>query len=160
MKPFAIILLVLCLAAVSATGYLYLTANITVEDISCVAYAAQDQRAVFQTLKDQLDTDTFTGTPFDVSGLGPAENYQFYEYTVQLRNDSFLKAEVVEIQVTPMNGDVLQVSDLDAHDLPARSSGAFTATILTAIDMHNVRELTLTYYLWGLPFSTRLTYSR
>ena len=159
MKPLAIILLVLFLAALAGTGWLYFSANVTVEEISCVAYAAQDQPAVFQALKDQLASNAFTGTPFDVSDLGDPEDYQFFEYTLRLRNDTFLTAEVIEIQVTPMTGDVLQISDLDAHDLAPRSSGSFTAAILTTREMHNVRELTLTYYLWGLPFSVRTTYS-
>ena len=37
--------------------------------------------------------------------------------------------------------------------------GAFTAAILTSREMHSIRELTLTYYLWGLPFSARVTYN-
>ena len=159
MKGFAIFLMVLCLAAMAGTGYLYLTSNIVVEDIVCTAYAAEDQSAAFQALKNQVGGKAFTGTPFNVSDIGAAENYQFYEYALRIRNDSFLKAEVIEIQITPMNGDVLQISDLKAHDLSPRSSGTFTATILTAKEMHNVREMTVTYYLWGLPFSTRVAYS-
>ena len=160
MKPLAIFLFFLFLVALIGTGYLYFTANIVVTAVDCTAWAAEDQPVVFQTLKDQLAADAFTGTPFDVSNIGAPENYQFYEYTLQIRNDSFLKAEVLEIQITPMAGDVLQISDLDAHDLAPRSSGSFTAAILTTREMHNIRELTLTYYLWGLPFTTRVTYSR
>ena len=159
MKPAAILLMVLCLAALAGVGWLYFSADLTVEEVSCVAYAAQDQPAVFQALKDQLASGSFTGTPFDASGLSAPEDYQFLEYTLRLRNDTFLKAEVIEIQVTPMTGDILQLSDPDAHDLPARSGGAFTAAILTSREMHSIRELTLTYYLWGLPFSARVTYN-
>ena len=159
MKPAAIILLVLCLACLAGLGYLYMTANVTVECIRCTAYAAEDQEAVFQELKRQLLAQTFTGTPFDTEDLGEAADYQFYEYTLTLRNSTFLKAEVIEIQITPMKGDVLQISDLEAHDLSPRSRGTLTATVLTPKAMHNVREMTLTYYLGGLPFSERLTYS-
>ena len=160
MKPLAILLLLLFLAVLAGTGYLYLTANIVVTAVDCTAWAAEDQPVVFQALKEDLAADAFTGTPFDISDIGAPEDYQFYEYTLQIQNDSFLKAEVIEIQVTPMAGDILQVSDLDAHDLAPRSSGSFTAAILTTRGMHNIRELTLTYYLWGLPFTTRVTYSR
>ena len=54
MKPVAIILLVICLACVAGTAYLYLDANLTVTDIRCTAYAAEDQAATFQELKKQL----------------------------------------------------------------------------------------------------------
>lgn len=159
MRPVAILLMVLCLAALAGTGYLYLTANLEVTEVRCTAYDAQDQAVAFQALKDQLAAEAFTGTPFDTAALRDAGDYQFYEYALRLKNSTFLRAEVIEIQVTPMNGDVLQISDLEAHDLAPRSEGQFTATILTRKDMHNVRELTLTYYLWGLPFSSRVTYS-
>ena len=159
MKPVAIILLVICLACVAGTAYLYLDANLTVTDIRCTAYAAEDQAATFQELKKQLLSETFVGVPFDTEDLGEAEDYQFYDYTVTLRNATFLKAEIIEIQITPMKGDVLQLSDLSPHDLAPRSQGSLSATILTPKSMHNVREMTLTYYLGGLPFSERLTYS-
>ena len=160
MRPVAVILLLICLAAAGLTGYLYFTANVTVADITCVAVDAADRRDVFQELKKQTENDTFAGTPFDTANLGEAEDYQFYEYTVLLRNKTFVKAEVAEIQVTPMHGDVLQTADFRKTDIPARGEGQITATILTAKGTHNVRELTLTYYLWGLPFSSRVTYSR
>ena len=159
MKVFAVLLLVLCLAAAALTGYVYLTANIEVTGIRCTAHDGANQKDLFQDLKTRIASDSFTGTAFSVSSLGAAEDYVFYEYTLDLRNDSFLRAEVIEIQVTPMNGDVLQTGDSEPRDLAPRSRGSFSAVILTARDMHNVREMTITYYLWGLPFSTRVTYS-
>ncbi len=159
MKPAAIILLVLCLACVAGTAFLYLTANMTVTDIRCTALAAEDQDAVFQELKHQLEAGIFTGILFETEGLGDVKDYQFYEYTFSLRNATFLKAEVIEIQVTPMKGDVLQLGDLSPHDLAACSEGTLSVTILSQKSMHNVREMIMTYYLGGLPFSERLTYS-
>ena len=160
MRPLAIILMVLCLALAGVTGYLYFTANVIVADISCVAADAADQAEVFQGLKSQIESETFIGTSFDTAGIGEAGAYQFYTYTVRLRNDTFVKAEVAEVQVTPMNGDVLQMAEPDLHSIPARGEGTVSATILTGKDMHNVRELMITYYLWGLPFSVRVTYSK
>ena len=159
MKPVAIVLILLCIAALAGTGYLYMTAGVTVEGYGCIAYEAGQLPEVFETLAAQYADDSFTGTPFDRSVPREPSDYQFYEYTVRLRNNSFLKAEVIEIQVTPMTGDIAQLGVPEEKHLFPRSSGDFTATILTSRNMHNVRELTVSYYLWGLPFSTKITYS-
>ena len=159
MRVTAVLLLVLCLAAVFLTGCLYFTANIEVTGITCIARDALDQQDLFRSLKSAVSSGSFTGTPFNVSSFGGAEDCLFYEYTVEMRNDSFLRAEVIEIQITPMNGDILQIGDPEARDLAPRSRGSFSAVILTSRNMHNVREMTVTYYLWGLPFSARVTYS-
>ncbi len=159
MKTAGILLLVLCLACMAGTAYLYLTSNLTVTDIRCTACAAEDQAALFQELSRQISANAFTGTPFDTAELRDARDYQFLEYTLSVRNATFLKAELLEIQITPMKGDVLQIGDLSPHDLAPRSKGTLSAVILTPKSMHNIREITLTYYLGGLPFSERLTYS-
>ena len=84
--------------------------------------------------------------------------YQFYSYTVRLKNNTFLNAEAVELTVSPMNGDILQIGDTEMHTLRAQTSGDISAMILTAKGMHNVRELTVSWYFWGLPFSVRFPY--
>ncbi len=159
MKPAAILLILLCIACLAGAGWLYLTAGVTVEGYGCIAYEAGQLPEVFDTLKAQYAADAFTGTAFDRTVPGDPADYQFYEYRIRLQNSSFLKAEVIEIQVTPMTGDVAQLSVPEEQHLSPRSSGDFTATILTSRNMHNVRELTVSYYLWGLPFSTKVTYS-
>ena len=76
---------------------------------------------------------------------------------MHLENRSFLPVEIVEIQVTPLSGDVLQMGETQAYDLPAGRTMDLTATILTLKTAQNIRELTVTYYIWGLPFTARVT---
>ena len=160
MRPVAIILMVLALALAAVTGYLYFTANVVITDIDCTAMDAADSPEVFQGLKSQLAGGIFTGTPFESEEMGEAADYQFFTYTVHLQNDTFVRAEVAELQVTPMNGDVLQMAEDSPRSIPARGTGTISGTILTKKDMYNVRELIITYYLWGLPFSEKVTYSK
>ncbi len=160
MRLTAIILLILLLAAAGLTGYLYVTANITVTDIECIAEDAASRPELFAEWKDQVSSGTFSGTLFDASELGAAEEYQIYTYTVHLRNETFVEAEVAEAQVSPAGRDVLQMEQAEAVRIPARGSGRIQAVILTKKDMHNVREIAVSYYLWGLPFFTRVTYSK
>ena len=157
MKAVAIILIVLVLAAVCAVGYLYLNAGIDVRFVSCIATDGVSQAETFDTLKSGLASSTFVGTRYTTEDPGTADQYQFLTYTVRLDNHSFLKAEVIEIRITPMQGDVLQAGDLVRHDLPSGQSAELSTMILTARDMHSVREATVSYYFWGMPFTTKLT---
>ena len=160
MRPVAVILLVCFLALAGTAGYLYMTANVYITDIDCVAEDAGNQPALFAELKERLQANSFTGIAFDPSGMGEAQDCQFYTYTVRLRNDSFVEARVAEIQVFPAGRDILQMPEEQESSIPARGTGEIQARILTGKDMHNVREMMITYYLWGLPFSMRTTYSK
>ena len=158
MKYAAIFMVLVLIASLVGVGYLYLTANVTVQAVGVTAVEASTQPALFEELARQVENRQVLGSAFSSVPLGSVENYQFYTYTVRLRNNSFVTADMVEVQVTPMEGDVLQIGDTSAKVLAARTTGDIQATILTDINMHAVRELNVTYYMWGLPFTLRTTY--
>lgn len=157
MKYAAILMVLLLVVSLGAVGYLYMTANVTIEGLGVTATEAAAQPDYFADLAAQMDTGALVGTPFVSTALGSPEEYQFLTFTVRLRNNCFVPADMIEVQVTPMDGDVLQVGDTTVKLLPARSTGDVTATILTAAGMHSVREITVTYYIWGMPFSVKAT---
>ena len=159
MKPAAIIALNLFIAALGGVGYLYTTCQITVVDVGAQATAAADQQALFTELKTQQERGEVIGTSFSKEELTAAEDYQFLTYSIRLSNTAFIPADNIEVQVTPMAGDVLQIGDTAVRTLPARSVGDISATILTRKGAQPVRELMVTYYLWGMAFSVRTMYS-
>ena len=157
MKPLAIILILLVLAAFVGAGYLYLNANIDITYETCIATDGVTQADYFNTLKSKVSSAAFVGTRFTNDELGAADQYQFLTYTLRLDNHAFLKAEVIEIRITPMQGDVLQIGEEQEHSLPSGKQMDLSATILTDRSMHSVREATVSYYFWGIPFTTKLT---
>lgn len=157
MKPLGIILIILVLVAVVAVGFLYLNAKLDIRFDTCIATDGMTQVDYFNTLRSKVASSTFVGTRFTNDDLDQADHYQFLTYTIKLDNHSFLKAEVIEIRITPMQGDVLQIGEETAHDLSSGQQMDLSATILTERGMHSVREATVTYYFWGIPFSTKLT---
>jgi len=165
MKAFAIFLIVLCLAALGGIIYLYSVSDVAVTGLGCAVQDAADQADLFQSLRDAMAAETFTGTVYQsVFPEGEAGEYQFCTYRVRLENRTSAPAEVVEIQVSPEDGDVLMISDPRAwaparHDLPARSRDVFSVTILTRKDMHSIRDLTVTWYQYGLPFTQTVRYT-
>lgn len=151
----SVLALIICLIGV---GYLYMTATVTVEATGVVAVEASTQPELFEQLRRQVETNSVLGTPFTSQPLGDAAGYQFYTYTIRLRNNCFIPAEMVELQVTPMQGDVLQLGTAVTQPLAARSTGDLSVTILTDINMHAVREVNISYYMWGIPFNLRTAY--
>ncbi|MBQ3157667.1 MAG: hypothetical protein IJB81_12280 [Clostridia bacterium] len=158
MKYFAIISVLVLIVTLVGVGYLYMTANIFVEAVGVVAADAPSQIILFQQLKEQVRLGAVVGTPYvPAQELGDAENYQFYTYTVRLKNNCTVPADMVELQVTPMAGDILQIGSSADVKLPASQTTDVTATILTDVNMHAIREVTVTYYIWGVPFTMKTT---
>lgn len=157
MKAFAVILIILLLVAVVAAGIFFFSAKIDVRFVSCIATDGVTQVDFFNDMKDQVESGSFTGVRFSDAPLDQADQYQFLTYTVRLDNRSFLKAETIELRITPMDGDRLQLGDEICQDLVSGNQAEISATILTARAMHSVREGTVSYYLWGIPFTEKIT---
>ena len=158
MKYIAILSVLVLITALVGVGYMYMTANIQVDEVSIVALEAANQPVHFAELRQQLRLGAVTGTPFvQAQELADAENYQFLTYTVRLKNGTAVTADMVELQVTPMAGDILQIGSYHDVKLPAGQTVDATATILTDRNMHSIREVTITYYIWGVPFSMKTT---
>ena len=157
MKAAAIILIVLVLAAVGGVLYLYINTGLDVNFVSCIATDAVPQAELFNTLKSKVASSTFVGTHFSAEEIGAADQYQFLTYTVKLNNHAFLNADVIEIRITPMSGDVYQIGEEMLHSLSSGKSMDLSATILTSREVHSVREATVSWYFWGIPFTTKLT---
>ena len=150
MKAIAILMVIALVVAVCGVGYLYMTANVSVVAVGMTATEATVQQATFDKLKTDLAQNSLIGTSFqNDTELGEAQAYQFYTYTVRLRNFSMLTCDMVELQVTPREGDVLQMGNEQSKALSAGATGDISTT---------VRELIITYYVWGIPFTVKTTY--
>ena len=159
MKIIAILMVIALVTSVFGVGYLYMTASVVVTAVGMTATEASVQQATFDKLKTDVAQSSLVGTLFQ-SGveLGEAEAYQFYTYTVRLRNGCMLSCDMVELQVTPREGDVLQMGNEQARALSANATGDISATVLTTVESTPVRELIITYYVWGIPFTVKTTY--
>lgn len=158
MKFFAILSVLVLILTLVCVGSLYMTANIYVEACGVVTVEATARQEMFDNLSEQVRLGAVVGTPYtNTAALGSAENYQFCIYTIRLRNDCRVAAEMVELQVSPMAGDVLQIGDApEVSVVPGATSDA-TAVILTTAGNHSIREVHVTYYMWGIPFTLKTT---
>lgn len=146
--------------AIAGVGYLYSNARVAVETIGAQAYEAQSQQPTFDDLKRRLENNTVQGTVFKNEPLGDASEYAFVTYTVRLRNESLISADMVEVQIVPVEKDILQLGNTAIRTLSPNSKGDFTATVLTRRDSGSSREIIITYYIWGKPFTIKKTYGK
>ncbi|MCR4882934.1 MAG: hypothetical protein K6A68_05160 [Clostridiales bacterium] len=161
MKVLSILLAFVLLVTASCAAYLFLTCRISVADVLVSSVEAVSQQTLFSSIQNQFRLDAVAGTPFTDALEGSSEEYKFCTYAIHLSNTSFLPATTVEAAILPMQGDIMQLPDTVQHLLPSQSEGILECTLLTGIHMHTVREIQITYYLWGIPFtlSTRAAQS-
>ena len=158
MKWIAILMAVVMVASAAGAGYLYLNSTIRVDKLGVVATEAALQQASFDELKRQAEGGRVIGTLYSHEPIGEAADYQFLTYTVRLDNRTALTADMVEVAVTAQPQDVLQIGDEKPKALQGHSQGDISATILTTKGSNTIRELTVTYYIWGIPFSIKTAY--
>ena len=156
LKIISVALALLLLASVAFIGYLYYTAQVA------VIYAESGGSSVSEheiaDFEKSLRNDSFCGTVFrkPESWKAPSE-YVWLTYRVQLKNNCLVPIDRVEVQVIPDPADVLQPFDSEVHTVPARTDGEISVSVLSEAGTHPVRELVITFYVWGKPFSLRTT---
>jgi hypothetical protein len=155
LKIVMFVMIALVVLALGVVGYFFLTAKVSVTASGAQGQLASQNTALFDQLKTQLDESSFQGTRFSTDALGNAEDYAFITYTVRLSNQCLVPIDMVEVQVEPDAGDVLQIGDISVHSLKSRSVGDITATILTTKNNDAAREVVISYYVWGVSFSIR-----
>lgn len=148
----SLLLVVACLV-----GYLFLTAEVQVVEIT-----AQGQGVTADELaniRKSIAENTLMGTLYqEPLQWDDASEYIHLEYTIRLLNNCLVPIDMIEAQIVPQTNDILQTADLNVHSLDMKSEGNLKASILTTKDAHPVREIIITYYVWGVSFSLKTMY--
>lgn len=158
LKFIAIFMVIAVVVALLVVGYFFATAN-----VSIAAFKAEGQDTVhnqqqFQDIKEAVESETFQGTIFRTGVIGEAEDYALITYTLRISNQCLVPIDMIEVQVIPEPTDVLQLGADAVHSLAPKTQGEVTATILAPRNTHTVRELVVTYYVWGISFTIKETY--
>ncbi|NLI22852.1 MAG: hypothetical protein GX418_15060 [Clostridiales bacterium] len=158
LKGLMFIMLALVVLALGIFAYFFATAKVTVERYDAQGVPASAYPEQFAQIQQQVAQQTFEGTLFQTRVSGSADAYAFITFTLEVNNQCLVPIDMVEVQVVPDPSDVLQLGDREVHSLGVKTKGYINATILTAKDSHSIRELILTYYVWGVSFSLRRTF--
>lgn len=161
LKIAAIASVSLLIVMVVLVGYLFLTAEVQVLEISSHGIPCTNDPAAFEALKASVEDGTFQGTLFQKPlEWKDASEYVYLTYTIRLRNNCLVPIDMVEAQVVPQSTDILQIGDLKVRSLDLKSEGDLMVQILAPKDSHPVREMIVTYYLWGVSGSLKTIYGQ
>jgi len=151
----------LLLVIVLLVGYLFLTAKVEVIDITAQGIPAANDPAGFEKLKSSIEDETFYGTLYQkpLEWKDPSE-YVYLTYTLRLRNNCLVPIDMIEVQVVPQSDDILQMPDLKVKSLDLKSEGELSVQILAPKDTHPIREMFVTYYLWGVSGNVKTVYGQ
>ena len=159
LKVTAIAAIALLLVMVSLVAYLFLTAEVQVVNIS--AEGKEINAEDFDALKTAIDQETFYGTlyqkPFEWKA---SSEYVRLTYKIKLRNNCLVPIDMIEVQVVPQADDILQFPDLDVKSLDLKSEGVIETSILAPKNTHSIRDMIVTYYLWGVSGNLKTVYGQ
>jgi hypothetical protein len=136
-------------------------ADAKVQVIPCSAYPEE-----FSRLQADARGNALVGTVFRQDVEGPAEEYCLLVYELKLKNPGFLPMEMVELQISPLADDQLSYTDGSAQGaVPQIAVGPGRTAVLRQVLMtkaqdkpRTVRDLYITYYIWGNPFKVKYTF--
>jgi len=138
-------------------GYLFLTAEVQVTDIRAQGIAIDS--AELEKIKTAVAEDTFVGTLYQKpQEWKDASEYVYLDYSIRLLNNCLVPIDMIEAQIVPQSNDIHQTADLNVHSLDMKSEGDLMVRILTEKNTHPIREIIVTYYVWGVSFSLKTVY--
>lgn len=150
MKVLAIVVLIVTIAGAGAVLYGINKLAPVIEQTQVTATPAAQAQDIFDGVMTQVNHATFTGRVFAQPGELESEDCTFLTYTVRLANKGFFPAEWVSLNIVPVEGDVLQLDNVQANVLASQSQGDIAATILHAGDASQTqRAFTVNCYVFG-----------
>ena len=159
LKIAAIATFSMLLVMVGLVGYLFMTAEVQVIDIQAQGIAVAP--AELDQIKQSIEQETFYGTLFQKPlEWKDASEYVNLTYTLRIRNNCLVPIDMIEVQVIPQSDDILQKADLKVKSLDLKSEGEVQVQILAPRNAHPIREMIVTYYLWGVSGNLRTIYGQ
>lgn len=164
MKYAAIFFVILTLAAAGVACYAWMNTALVVTDCTVTPLSGEEKVREFSRCREMLDNRAVIGTPFTEYTVSDIDDYALYTVRVSLKNNGLLPAEMVELQVAPVEGDVLTygqsaLASNTTYDIvnPGEEREVWLV-LLTDARAHTVRDLHITYYIWGHPFDVKYTH--
>lgn len=156
LKTIAIIFVAILVVMALLLGYLFLSAEVTIDVIGSQSMVASTVPS-FNALKDSIDEKTFIGTVYNVPATWlDSSEYAYITYQVSVNNGCLVPIEMIEVQVVPQPTDVVQLGNMQEYSLAPKTSGEVSASVLSHSIRASARELIVSYYVWGVSFQQRI----
>lgn len=158
MKKTAIALMILLIAAAGVAGWGLTHTNLLVIGKGVQISRADQRLEEFNALKEAVKNQSLLGTRVKSGEIGEAGEYSYFVYTLRLKNEGLVDAEMVEVQIAPLSQDVLFYGETGEVVIKAGETRDVWCVLLTQGQPHPVRDIYVTYYLWGHPQEVKYTY--
>jgi len=158
LKKAAIVLMILLIAALGVTGWGLTHTNLRVIGKSVQITRADARPEAFAALREAAKNQSLLGTRLKSGEIGDAGEYSYFTYTLRLKNEGLVDAEMVEVQIAPLDQDVLFYGAAEEVIIKAGETKDVQCVLLTRGRPHPVRDIYVTYYLWGHPQEVKYTY--
>lgn len=158
MRTFAIVMIVLVLIAVAAVGYGLFNTTLQVIGKDLQMFSAAERPAEFEQLRTSVERNALIGTQLKNGQLKSAENYDYRVYTLRVKNNGLVAARMTEMQIAPLAQDVLYYGESGEVVIEPGKTRDIWCVLLTEGNTHDVRDIHITYYLWGNPHEVKFTY--
>lgn len=157
--------LVLLLLCGGILVYALINTQLDVNPLPPQVLSASEHQDEFQRLQKAVSNRSLIGTSFTQDVPGDADDYNIIIYTVTLSNRGLLPAQMAELSVSPSDNDMLYFTDGSTQgeipdiSVPAGGSATIRCALLTRSNSRQstVRDLFISYYIWGNPFTIRIT---
>ncbi len=165
MRRAALTAVVLVLAALFVLVYGVINTRLDVKPMGAQVYSAGDQPQEFERLRRAIDTKSLIGTAFQQTLDGEAGDYSLVVYTVQLKNNGLLPADIAEVVLAPADSDVLCYMEGTTKgsipDIRVKPGETVSLRCVLLTRGHPtatpVRNLYVSYYIWGNPIQIKVT---
>lgn len=158
MKKAAIFCIVLVAVLAGTMVYGLFNTSLRVIGKGLQTVPAAERWAEFQQLSDAVRQRSLQGTVVQSEALSAAEDYSYYIYTLRIHNPGLVSAEMVELQIAPISEDVLFYGETGEIVIGPGETRDVRCVLLTRGTPHAVRDIYVTYYLWGHPYEVKFTY--
>ena len=150
LRGVAFTLLFLFLAGLVGAAWVYKTARVEIVSVEAGGTSTGEDSEGFEEIRRSIEEGTYTGTLFGApEEWGNPEDYLYLTYHIQVKNNSLIPMERLEVVLTPVQGDILQFLQEDSVTLQPGEETTLEITLLTLRQTHPIRSLTLTCYGWG-----------
>lgn len=160
MKTAAIVLLIAVLVVGGLLGYGLFNTSLDIIGKALQTFPAAERMDEFNSLTMAMEQKSLLGTILREEDLGSAEEYSYFVYTLRVKNSGLVAAEMVEMQIAPIQQDVLFYGPTEEIIIPPGQTQDIQCVLLTRGNPHPVRDLHITYYLWGHPHEVKYTYDK
>ena len=160
MKKLTVLFLALSALLAGLILWQWTHTELTVTARSVRTVPASDMLSNYGAVSRAVRNGSLQGVVYHEDSLTDAAGCSFQFFTLTLENRGLLPAEMTELQLTPFQRDICAYLPRQEIVVPAGGRREATVTLLTADGSPAVRDVTVTYYLWGHLYRQRVTLSR